>query len=281
VSTNSAGWEANDTNENFDIDYELFLRHAEAEDLQQANIAAAAIERIIASRAPALRGLSEKFQYVLRLDREDFTQAGVVGIFDALARADPELPAVAFRRYMERRIYNFMFDESAKAGGAVTLNQGILKSIIIAKRIRREHEGGQSLDDLLDASGMTEQRYWSYLEAARLNEALPFGHMPEIGDQSVLLSGDHDSVIEQSKDPGDIFMEENNPTPEELLVDALGRLTLKERDIIENYYGINGTKQTSMREIAVRLGVSESRISQIASYARYKLKLFIREAQRV
>ena len=63
------------------------------------------------------------------------------------------------------------------------------------------------------------------------------------------------------------------------LIEALlNQLNARERDVLENRFGIKGQKQT-LRVIAERLGVSHQRVRQIETHALNKLNLLAKSSE--
>jgi len=56
------------------------------------------------------------------------------------------------------------------------------------------------------------------------------------------------------------------------LVEALDQLDPRHKLVLEMVFGLNGTKQRTMVEIAKVLGISNSRVSQIRDAALYKMR---------
>jgi len=184
---------------------------------------------------------------------EDLVQAGMIGLLDAFQKFDRSR-RVQFRSYAQFRIWGAMIDS--------------LRDLDWSPReLRRQ---ARSIDATKQALGSRLGREPNDEETAKeLGFALAdYQHLlGEIAGLDVGVLQDRVSTM----DPTDLAIDPAD-TPDRScersqmqrrLVAAMDRLPAREREVLSLYY----RDELNMREIAQRMGVVESRISQIHSSA--------------
>jgi RNA polymerase sigma factor for flagellar operon FliA len=250
----------------------LVLGQLATNDPSLESTAATALERIVIGHSKVLKSEASKFFTAisfLSVDIEDLTQAGIEGVYDALSRMDPDRPEL-FKAYSRYRIFDFMFKESAQAGGAVNLPAGALKTVIKARRINKGLTEGQDLDTLLSDEDMTLTQYQRYNVIANLVKPLSFE--VHVGDEEATrVQGEPtEHRAQASTDPADLY---EKKVGRELLYKAIQSLKERDQVVVALHYdlGGDGSNALNLREIGVILGLTESRICQIMTKVKKSL----------
>ncbi|MDA0204037.1 MAG: FliA/WhiG family RNA polymerase sigma factor [Acidobacteria bacterium] len=237
-----------------------------------AHVALSAQEREdrIIQHLPLVRVIAHRVRERLpvQVELDDLVHAGVIGLFDAVDRFQPD-KNVVFHLYAKHRIRGAILDSLRQLDWASRDQRKRFKSIDSAV-----HEQGQKLglapDDAEVASGLgiTEAeliRQKRDLQAAGLVAVQP--HKVEQYEYSMTLDN------AQSKDElpdGHMARQEMR----EALNAAITTLPTRYQKVISMYYREDWT----MKEIGRELGVNESRVSQIHKAALHKLSGALRSA---
>ncbi len=193
------------------------------------------------------------------VDRDELARAGALGLVEAARRYD-ESRGVPFERFAARRIRGAILDAVRSADWAPrsvrTLGRRLEQ---VEQRLATGLGRAPSPDDVAEALGMTRG------ELARLQDRI---------FRSVVLALEHvvTTVEDDELSLGDILADRTVAEPSEALEsrellgymrDAVGLLPERHRTVIVGYF----LEGRSSLELAVRLGVTESRISQVRSEA--------------
>lgn len=87
-------------------------------------------------------------------------------------------------------------------------------------------------------------------------------------------------TIEIASQPDDMEIPEEDINPKRIVEKLTGRLTEKEKMVINLRFGLNG-EQNILGELAVKLGVSKQRVQQIENGALLKLKKMVLEDKKL
>ena len=218
--------------------------------------------------SPLVRRLAHQMIAKLpaNVELDDLIQVGMIGLNDALSRFDA--------------------------------NQGVQFETFATQRIR-----GAMLDELRGGDWMSrgDRRHQRSIEAAvhKLEQKLQRApNESEIADEMGMLLGDYQELLgkvrgtqlfyleDLSGDDGDDFLDRHvadegaNPLAmlqdqrmREALVDAIGKLPEREQHMMSMYY----EQDMNLKEIAVVLGVTESRICQLHSQSIARLRSKLRQ----
>ena len=200
--------------------------------------------------------------------RPELVQAGVVGLLRALERFDPALgtPFWAYASWWVRQAMQQLVSELSRP---VVLSDRAQRQLARVKDAHREHLQTHTREpspgELAEQTGLSRQQVENLIAAERKPRGL---EEPVNGDEGVVGTfGDllADPVAEDAYErvPGRLEVAE--------LPRLLGRLTDRERTIVRERYGLDGPEKT-LRELAVRLGVSAERVRQIEQEALGKLR---------
>ena len=201
------------------------------------------------------------------VDREDLARAGSLGLVEAARRYDASR-GVPFERFAAQRIRGAILDSVRAADWAPRSVRTLARKLEAA-----EQRLATELGRVPDRDEMAESLGVSRTELARLQDRL---------FRSVVLALDHETTDGSDEDLTlvDILSDESAVEPSQeletrelhaYLRDAVKLLPERQRLVISGYF-LDG--KTS-KELALFLGVTESRVSQIRSEALKALKIGI------
>lgn len=183
--------------------------------------------------------------------RDDLESAALLGLTEAASRFDPER-GEEFGAFAIRRIRGAVLDELRRSDFLTRRARAMARAVTQTAR-EVEHKLGRAPtnDEIAAELGVASHAvaHARQCEAARL----------------VPLDSCEYRTAGRNLDP--IERIERREQVEQLMV-ALGRISSREREVVELYYR-EGLK---LREIGARLGVTESRVCQLRSQALRSLK---------
>ena len=200
------------------------------------------------------------------VELDDLVQAGMIGLFDALARYQSDQGA-KFETFAMQRVRGAMLDELREADWlprSVRRNQRSIDAAI--RKVEQRKKGSATEAEVAAEMGMPIKAYQQLLAET-------------CGSQLICLDdlGDEDS--------DDCFLERHLITEEveslkmlrddgfrKALVDSIEDLPEREKAVMGMYY----EHEMNLREIAAVLGVTESRVSQLRSQAVGRLRTKMR-----
>ena len=191
-------------------------------------------------------------------DVNDLTNAGIIGLMDAVERYDPTKGA-SFKNYSSYRIRGSIMDEIRSMDWVPYSTRD--KARKVGKAMQ---ELGQDTDQMPDddkmavAMGMSLEKYHeTLLEVNRMTLSLlddTFHNGEASGDRGSMSTQDPESETVKSEIT-------------DMVGDAIENLPKKERLVITLYY----YEEMTMKEIGQVLDISESRVCQIHSSAILRL----------
>ena len=198
---------------------------------------------------------------------EDLINEGNVGLIKAAERFD-ETRGFKFISYAVWWIRQSILQAMAEQSRIVRLPQNQIGSVNRINRLlskfEQENERRPSLEELSDFINMPEDKI----------------------DDVLKLSGKHvsmDAPFAEGEENGllDVLVNEDAPIVDRALVveslrteiqSALNSLSVRERQVIEAFYGIN-QKEMSLEEIGIKYGLTRERVRQIKEKAIRRLRL--------
>lgn len=199
------------------------------------------------------------------VELDDLVANGVLGLVDAVAKFDPR-KRVKLESYARHRVRGAILDGLRSADPA---GRDLRRNSKRIQKVYRELEGklGRPVEDEEIAAELgMDMAQWH----RSLNEAQSVGF--EFGAR-IISAGPNTKrptaeVTQLAGDDVDPFDRCYRHEQREILNRALGHLRERERQIITLYY----QQELTMKQIAERLSVDESRISQLHSAALARLK---------
>ncbi|GJL54141.1 MAG: RNA polymerase sigma factor FliA [Nitrospirales bacterium] len=200
------------------------------------------------------------------LDIEDLTSAGVIGLLGALTRYDPNRET-KFWTFAEYRIRGMMLDEIRAMDWIPRSVRARNDQIRHVSLEFMQKEGRYpTRDEVAVLLGVTQQE----LDATSLHDTrllsldVPMGAHDEIFTLKDVLPD------EEQVDPYTACLSSESSCA---LDRAMERLTSRQQDVVQQYYFQGYT----MKEIGIRLGLTESGICRIHSEALRKLRLRLKD----
>lgn len=198
---------------------------------------------------------------------EDLINEGNVGLIKAAERFD-ETRGFKFISYAVWWIRQSILQAMAEQSRIVRLPQNQIGSVNRINRLlskfEQENERRPSLEELSDCINMPEDKIDDVLKLSGKHVSMdaPFAE----GEENSLL---------------DVLVNEDAPIVDRALVveslrteiqSALNSLSVRERQVVEAFYGIN-QKEMSLEEIGIKYGLTRERVRQIKEKAIRRLRL--------
>lgn len=224
-------------------------------------------DRLIFTFAPMVRYIVyRKVREVpAHCDVEDLLSCGIEALIRSVDRYDPGKGAT-LEQYAWTRVHGAVLDELRRQDWAPRSLRRVERTISSAqRRFVAEHGREPSRAELAEASGLDEEEL-----GARIDELA----VAEVGSLNATIRGEESSTIEridtiESHDrAGEPEQSAERRAAKERFRKAFAHLSERERTVAVLLYAEGKT----LNEIGERLGVSESRVSQIHSELRSRLR---------
>ncbi len=201
------------------------------------------------------------------VDYDDLVSAGLIGLMQALERFNPE-KGFKFKTYAEFRIRGAMIDELRTQDWCPKgMRQKAKQFERICEKIRQK-KGRRATDkELCSALHLSKEKYEQLVRDVNTLEQMNLASYVKVGaaeDRTQttieLVPDTHDGI--------DPFEEANKHDLREKIEKGLRHLPEVERQVLSLYY----FDELNLKEIGVRLHLSESRVCQLHSKAIQDLK---------
>jgi RNA polymerase primary sigma factor len=224
--------------------------------------------QLIRTFTPLIGSVARTYYHVPGVERSELMQEGVVGVLRALERFNPDrgTPFWAYASWWVRQAMQQLVSELSRP---VVLSDRALRQLARVRDARRTflrvHSRDPSLPELATDSELTIGQLQKLLVAERQPRGL---------DEPI------DETTRGGATFGDLL---RDPSAEEAFEELamrlgatevprlLGRLTRRERMVIEARYGLGGPERT-LRELGQFMGVSAERVRQIEQTALEKMR---------
>jgi RNA polymerase sigma factor for flagellar operon FliA len=234
-------------------------------------------DRLIAMYTPLVRSIAfDKAREVpVHLDAGDLISAGIIGLIDAIERWDPS-KGVALATFAWTRVHGAILDELRAQDWAPRRLRRRERDLMLARqRVNARLGRAPSDQDLAEELGITPERVAETrrevicADVESLNVPIhtsgSAGEMGEMGEDRIESIPDH-----AAPDPADSVAARELRSH---LGAALASLPERDRALARLLY----VDELSQREAATRLGITESRVSQMHSQMRNRLRLALGE----
>jgi RNA polymerase sigma factor FliA len=222
-------------------------------------------DQIVLENLPLVKAIAIRVHESLpvHVDLDDLVHAGVLGLFDAVAKYD-DAKKVAFPAYAKHRIKGAILDSLRQLDWASRDLRRRQKQVEAAARDLTARLGrAPNENEMADAIGVSAER-WRQLMAEMRNMGLTPSHSspaPETAEE-VPARPDYrpDRMCEQRQ-------------LSSTLARAIGTLPERYQKVVFLYY----TNEMTMKEIGDAIGVNESRVSQIHKLALKKMAVALED----
>lgn len=221
-------------------------------------------DSVVERYGPMVRRLASQLigRLPASVEYDDLVQAGMIGLFDALSRYEPDRGA-QFETFAMQRIRGAMLDELR---GSDWLPRSVRRSQrSIGEAIHRAEQRlgrAPAEADIAAELGLSLADYQRLLDDARGAQLVHFDeYADDDGDE---VSRDRNLVSNESG-PEEMLADVRFRTA---LVQAIEKLPERERHLMGMYY----EQDMTLKEIGAVFGVTESRVSQLHSQAVARLR---------
>jgi RNA polymerase sigma factor for flagellar operon FliA len=226
-------------------------------------------DEIVLEHLPLVRAIAVRVHENLpvHVDLDDLVHAGVLGLFDAAAKYNPR-KKVVFSSYAKHRIKGAILD---------SLRQLDWASRDLRRRHKQVEATARDLASVLHRTPTQEE----IAEKMGVGEKRWRRIMMELGSIGLVSASTRSSDSEDSAPPD--FPAEPASRPDSVcarqelrqhLMLAMDALPARYRQVVELYY----SAELTMREIGERMGINESRVSQIHKSALQKMAAALQAA---
>ena len=199
------------------------------------------------------------------VESEDLFNTGVLGLIDAIEKFIPDR-GVKFRTYAEFRIRGAMLDYLRSQDWAPRSVRRREKEIARAVTLLEQRLGKPPTHEEIAAElGITIEKLRDIFNKARGLSLLSLNRSKS--DENEEEDAELGEFIPDAPEMAPPNLLENDEI-KELLAKNIGSLPERERAVIELYY----FGELTMREVGLKLGVTESRVRQLHSSAVLRLK---------
>jgi RNA polymerase sigma factor (sigma-70 family) len=224
-------------------------------------------EELVDAYLPMIASVAYAYRRSSRLDRDELTQEGVVGLLRALERYEPER-GVPFWGYAAWWVRQAMQQVVSELSRPVVLSDRALRQLARIKDAQRRF--GQTRRREATAAELSAM---VGLPASQVEKLLCTDRTARgLDEPTGAEAGDGATVGDLLADPP--AHEAYERVPQQVLASQipglLSHLTDRERTVICSRYGL-GRREQTLREIAPRLGVSAERVRQIEQDSLAKL----------
>jgi len=227
-------------------------------------------EETILEHLPLVRAIAARVRESLpvQVELDDLVHAGVMGLFDAVDKYNPD-KNVVFHLYAKHRIRGAILDSLRQLDWASRDLRKRFKSIESAAQERAQRLGrSPDESEVAEALGLTPSQFQR--QKAELHQAgltsIP-QHRVEKPENGAFL----ESVESAEKRPDESVARREL---RDALLEAVKTLPPRYQRVVQMYY----REERTMKQIGVELGVNESRVSQIHKSALEKLSVSLRQS---
>lgn len=226
-------------------------------------------DRVVLENLPLVKAIAVRVHENLpvHVDLDDLVHAGILGLFDAATKYDPD-KLVSFSSYAKHRIKGAILDSLRQLDWA-------------SRDLRRRHKQVEAATRDLSA---TLQRTPTESElAAKMGVEVDRWRQMVLDLRNIGLVSASTRAPEQDDLPAPDFPSKPETQPDnmcarhqlgELLKGAMTRLPERYKKVVVLYY----TNELTMKEIGSAMGINESRVSQIHKAALEKMATALEEA---
>lgn len=220
-------------------------------------------EKLILEYAPLVKVVAGRLSMYLgyNVEYDDLVGYGIFGLIDAIDKYD-HTKQNKFETYASLRIRGEILDQIRKMDWIPRTVRQKQKQIDNAMKEFEAEHGRQATDEELAAAlGITSDEYTDWQSQLNVTNVISLNEFMESGSDVPSGRGvsSHYMQPDEAYEEGEL---------KQVLIESLDVLTEKERRVIELYY----YEELTLKEIAMVLEVSESRVSQLHTKALARMK---------
>lgn len=226
-------------------------------------------DQIVLENLPLVKAIAVRVHENLpvHVDLDDLVHAGILGLFDAATKYDPD-KMVSFSSYAKHRIKGAILDSLRQLDWASRDLRRRHKQLESATReLAGELHRAPSEAELADRMGVDVERWRQMMVDLRNVGLVSASQRP--ADQDELPAPDFPAAAELQ--PDSMCAQQQMRTA---LAGAMKVLPERYQKVVALYY----TNELTMKEIGGMLGINESRVSQIHKTALEKMAVVLQEA---
>lgn len=196
------------------------------------------------------------------MEVDDLVNSGIIGLILAADRYEEEKAGKDFMSYANFRIKGEIIGALRTQDRFTRQMRDKIKKYLWAyNELQHDLKRDPSNDEMLEKTGFTQKQMATVSSVMSVN--MNDFSSEKISADSVDFFEDVEDLISKISDKEIIHIK---------LPEAINKLTDQEQHVIKSYFGLEDHDEQILREIAVDLKVTESRVSQIRSQALLKLK---------
>lgn len=223
-------------------------------------------ESLIKQFLPKIKHYAFRYHHLVQsiLELDDLISAGIKGLLEALNKYNPSLN-VPLASFIDYRIRGAILDEIRSLD---IFSKEYRKKVEDVKKAYKnfKQSGKDPTDEELAASLNISQE-----ELQEVYQSITASDIVSLDSSVIGKDGDKLNLLEVISDEKDIFEDIKIRELKEKLASAIENLSETEKLVISLYY----YEELNMKEIALVLGISLSRVSQIHGKALLRLKNFL------
>lgn len=230
--------------------------------MQQVSVTVQRQERVVAG-LPFVESLARRMASTMpnSIDVGDLVQDGVIGLIDAAQRFD-ESRGIKFETFAERRVRGAIIDALRRDAWPRGVRRVRRELEAAREALRRELGAEPTLSDLARRVGTDESRLErTIVRINTIESTSPLAHV-DSADSATLPA-----ILCPSEPPAPDALYERSEVRDRVR-SALMKLPPRERLVLQQYYFAEAT----MKQIGHRIGVNESRVSQLHARAVQRLR---------
>ncbi len=209
------------------------------------------------------RRIAERLSPATTIQYDDLVSWGAIGLLEAFDRYEEDR-GVRFGTYAEHRIRGAMYDALRSQDTLSRRRRLLARRIDDTRQHIRVRLGREPIpSEIAKALSMTMEEYWKAINGTMAARKLPFDSPSEDG---LSLA---ETIESDGRTAAEVLDAQET---RQLVIDAVAKLPARHRQCVLMYYG----QDMSLAEIALVYEVTISRISQILSDARKRLRKRLR-----
>jgi RNA polymerase sigma factor for flagellar operon FliA len=226
-------------------------------------------DRVVLDHLPLVRAIAVRVHENLpvHVDLDDLVHAGILGLFDAATKYDPE-KMVAFSSYAKHRIKGAILDSLRQLDWASRdLRRRHKQMEAVTRELACTLQRPPSEDEVAKRMGVEVDRWRQMMLDLR-----------NVGLISASTRGSDQEDLPAPDFPGKPDTQPDHMCAQEELRCVLGRAMKKLPERYQKVVFLYYTNEMTMKEIGGILGINESRVSQIHKTALEKMASALQEA---